>query len=419
MADAAGEAVAELGAAHAAVERAARDSYGRLLAFLSARAHDLTAAEDALGDAFHAALTHWPRTGVPAKPEAWLLTAARRRLLDGARQTRTRDAAGPLLVALAEEAQELALADVAFPDERLPLLFMCAHPQIDPAIRTPLMLQVVLGLDAARIASAFLVRPATMGQRLSRAKARIRELGLAFEVPEPDELPPRLASVLEAIYAAYGSGWEDVTGADARRRGLAEEAIALGRLLAQLLPDAPEALGLLALMLHCEARREARRGADGQYVALSEQDPARWSRPLMIEAETMLREAARFGTVGRFQLEAAIQSAHAQRAWTGHTEWESVSLLYEGLVRLSPTIGALVGRAAAVGEARGAADGWALLDAIRRDAVSLYQPYWALAAHLLRRLGRLREADDARACAIALCEDPAVRAYLVRAGAPG
>lgn len=415
--DAVGEALPGARAAHTAVERAARDSYGRLLAFLAARAHDLAAAEDALGDAFQAALAHWPRTGVPAKPEAWLLTAARRRLLDGARQARTRDSAGPLLLALAEEAQEVAAAEDAFPDERLALLFMCAHPRVEPTVRTPLMLQLVLGLDAARIGSAFLVRPSTMGQRLSRAKARIRELGLAFELPEPGELAPRLDSVLEAIYAAYGSGWEDVSGADARRRGLAEEAIALGRLLAQFMPEAPEARGLLALMLHCEARREARRGVSGEYVPLSEQDPARWSRPMMDEAEASLRQAARSGAIGRFQLEAAVQSAHAQRAWTGTTDWEGVALLYEGLARLAPTIGALVGRAAAVGEARGAAHGWALLEVMPRDAVASYQPYWALAAHLLRRLGCARESDDAHARAIALCEDAAVRAYLVRAAA--
>jgi RNA polymerase sigma-70 factor (ECF subfamily) len=403
------------GAAHRAVERAARESYGRLLAFVAARAHDLAAAEDALGDAFQAALAHWPRTGVPSKPEAWLLTAARRRLLDGVRQARTRDSAEPLLLALAVAAQEVDAAADGFPDERLALLFMCAHPGVDPAMRTPLMLQVVVGLDAARIGSAFLVRPSTMGQRLSRAKARIRELGLAFELPGPAELTPRLDSVLEAVYAAYGSGWDDVGGADARRRGLAVEAIMLGRLLVQLMPGAPEARGLLALMLHCEARREARRGAGGEYVSLSEQDPARWSRPMMEEAEALLYDAARSGVIGRFQLEAAIQSAHAQRARTGHTDWESVALLYEGLAGLTPTIGALVGRAAAIGEVRGAADGWSLLEMLPRDAVASYQPYWALAAHLLRRLGRRGASDDAYARAIALCEDAAVRAYLVRA----
>jgi RNA polymerase sigma-70 factor (ECF subfamily) len=335
--------------------------------------------------------------------------------MDNARRSRTRDSAAPTLLALAEEAQEVAARDDAFPDDRLALLFMCAHPRVEPAMRTPLMLQVVLGLDAARIASAFLVRPATMGQRLSRAKARIREQRIAFELPDARTLAPRTDSVLEAIYAAYGSGWEDVGGADPRRRGLAAEAIVIGRLLVQLLPEAPEALGLLALMLHCEARREARRGVSGQYVPLSEQDPGRWSHSMMEEAEALLRAAAQCGAVGRFQLEAAIQSAHAQRAWTGRTDWEAVALLYEGLVRLAPAVGALVGRAAAVAEAHGAAAGWALLQRIPADAIASYQPYWALAAHLLRRLGRTGEADEAQGRAIALCEDAAVRAYLVRA----
>jgi predicted RNA polymerase sigma factor len=401
-----------------AVEQAARDSYGRLIAFLASRSRDVAAAEDALGDAFRAALESWPRSGVPDKPEAWLLTAARHRLTDRARHARVEADAVPTLLAVTEEAQALAGADTMFPDERLKLLFICAHPAIDAAARTPLMLQTVLGLDAARIASAFLVQPAAMGQRLSRAKAKIRDAGIAFAVPEPSELPPRLDAVLEAIYAAYGSGWDDVAGADPRRKGLALEAIELGRLLLRLLPGEPEAEGLLALMLHCEARRSARRGADGGYVPLSEQDVALWSEPTIDEAQQLLASAERAGRIGRFQLEAAIQSVHVQRAWTGRTDWESIALLYEGLVRLAPTIGALIGRAAAVSEARDAETGWALLQAIPPDAVAGYQPYWALAAHLLRRLGRMEQAVDAYDRAIGLCEDPAMRDFLARQTPP-
>src|SRR5229473_2280367 len=336
--------------ARRAVEQAARDSYGRLLAFLAARSRDVAAAEDALGDAFRAALEAWPRTGVPEKPEAWLLTAARRRLTDGARHARVQADAVPTLLAAAEEAQALASTETLFPDERLALLFICAHPAINEAARTPLMLQTVLGLDAARIASAFLVTPATMSQRLVRVKAKIREASIRFEMPAPGELAARLDAVLEAIYAAYGSGWEDVAGADPRRHGLAEEAIWLGRLLTGLLPDAPEAAGLLALMLHCEARRPARRDAAGGYVPLSEQDVTRWSRPLMEEGERVLARAARAHAPGRFQLEAAIQSAHAQRALAGTTDWEAIVLLYEGLLRCAPTIGARVAYAAALAE---------------------------------------------------------------------
>ena len=399
------------------VERAARDSYSRLIAFLAARSHDVAAAEDALADAFQAALETWPRGGVPDKPEAWLLTAARRRLIDGARHARVQADAMPVLLAAADEAQALADTDVVFPDERLKLMFICAHPAIAANVRTPLMLQVVLGLDAARVASAFLVQPAAMGQRLSRAKTKIRDARIAFEVPAAKELSARLDAVLEAIYAAYGSGWDDVAGADARRKGLAAEAVDLGRLLRRLLPAEPEAQGLLALMLHCEARREARRTTAGVYVPLTEQDVTRWSQPLIGEAEKLLAAAEQAGRLGRFQLEAAIQSVHARRASTGHTDWEAIALLYEGLVRFAPTIGALVGRAAAMAEARGAATGWALLDAIPAEAVRSYQPYWALAAHLLKRLQRSDEAADAYRRAIGLCEDPAMREFLARQAA--
>lgn len=399
-----------------AVEQAARHSYGRLIAFLAARSHDVAAAEDALADAFAAALASWPGNGIPQKPEAWLLTAARRRLIDAGRREKVKRDAAETLHAAAEEAQRLA-ADMAFPDERLQLMFICAHPAIDPAARTPLMLQTVLGLNAARIASAFLVRPAAMGQRLTRAKTKIRDARIAFELPEAKELAPRLDAVLEAIYAAYGSGWDDATGADPRRKGLALEAINLGRLLLQLLPGEPEAQGLLALMLYCESRHQARRSAAGGYVPLTEQDVALWSAPMIAEAGRLLASAEQAGRMGRFQLEAAIQAVHARRAATGQTDWESIALLYEGLVRLAPTIGALAGRAAAIAEVHGAAAGWALLETLPPEAVKTYQPYWALAAHLLQRMGRTGEAANAYSRAIGLCEDAAMRAFLSRRAA--
>ncbi|MGA8025855.1 MAG: DUF6596 domain-containing protein [Bryobacteraceae bacterium] len=400
--------------AHRAVERAARDSYGRLVAFLAVRSRDVAAAEDVLADAFTAALETWPKTGVPAKPEAWLLVAARRRLIDEARHARVHAEAVPALRAAANEAQELTRMDIVFPDERLKLMFICAHPAIDAAARTPLMLQTVLGLDAARIASALLVRPSAIGQRLSRAKAKIRDARIRFELPSPHELPFRLDAVLEAIYAAYGIGWEDVAGADPRRKGLAREAIELGRVLSRLMPSEPEVQGLLALLLHCEARRDARRSATGSYVPLLEQDVTRWSRPMIEEAEENLSSASRAGRIGRFQLEAAIQSVHAQRARTGVTDWEAIALMYEGLVRLAPTVGALVGRAAAVAEARGPAAGWTLLNAIPAKAIQSYQPYWALAAYLLKRMQRYEEAVEAYDRAAGLCEDSAVREFLAQ-----
>jgi predicted RNA polymerase sigma factor len=400
-------------AAHEVIEQAVRASYRRLLAFLSARSRDVAAAEDALSDALRSALENWPRTGVPEKPEAWLLTAARRKLIDGARHAHVKAGAAPALLMLIDEAQDLASADNLFPDERLKLLFICAHPAIDVGVRTPLMLQTVLGLDAVRIASAFLVQPAAMGQRLSRAKAKIRVARVAFELPTADDLPPRLNAVLEAIYAAYGSGWDDVAGADPRRKGLAAEAIDLGRPLSRLMPDQPEVLGLLALMLHCEARRDARRTAAGGYVPLSEQDVARWSGSKIEEAEQCLRTAARSTQLGRFQLEAAIQSAHAQRVQTGRTDWETIALLYEALVHLAPTTGALVGWAAAVAEARGPEAGLGLLEAIPAASIRSYQPYWAVAAHVLARMNRVKEAEAAFGRAIGLCEDPAMREFLI------
>ena len=394
-----------------AAELAARVSYGRLLAYLAARWRDVARAEDALGDALLAALETWPRTGVPDNPVAWLLTAARRRLVDGARHAGVAAAAEADLKIMLDERADASPA--AFPDERLALLFVCAHPAIDEAARTPLMLQTVLGLDAARIASAFLVAPATMSQRLVRVKAKIREAGIRFEIPAPGELAARLDAVLEAIYAAYGSGWEDVAGADPRRHGLAEEAIWLGRLVARLRPDEPEAQGLLALMLHCEARRAARRDAAGAYVPLGFQDLRRWSRPMIEEAEEVLAGAARLKAAGRFQLEAAIQSVHAQRVQTGETDWAAVTLLYEGLLRHAPTMGARVAHAAALGQARDAEAGLAALDAIPRDEVATYQPYWALRGHVLKALGRAAEAGEAYERAIGLSEDPAVRAFLL------
>ncbi len=398
-------------AATRAADQAARVSYGRLLAYLSARARDVAKAEDALADAFQAALKNWPAAGVPDNPEAWLLTAARRNLDHATRHGKVRAEAAPALAWLQDE---IAGRDgEVFPDERLKLLFVCAHPAIDAAARAPLMLQTVLGLDAARIASAFLVSPAAMGQRLVRAKTKIRDAGLRFAVPEPEDLSERLESVLDAIYAAYGSGWEDIAGADARQRGLTEEAIWLARLVVGLLPEQPEARGLLALMLYCESRKAARRTPEGAFVPLAEQDIALWSRPMIDEAERALAEAARLDRMGRFQLEAAIQSAHAQRALIGATPWHGIAMLYEGLVRLSPTTGALVGRAAAVAQAQDAATGLTLLDGIPTEATMNYQPYWALRGHLSQRLGQSSEAIAAYRRAVGLTEDTAVRAFLL------
>ncbi|MBF2028360.1 MAG: RNA polymerase subunit sigma-70 [Oscillatoriales cyanobacterium C42_A2020_001] len=401
--------------ARRAAELAARNSYGRLIAYLVAQTRDVAAAEDALGDAFLAALKTWTESGIPHNPEAWLLVTARHRLIDMARRTQVSDR---ILNAFKLDrfapTTEPSLEDVTFPDDRLKLLFICAHPAIDPTIHTPLMLQTVLGLNAAQIASAFLVAPATMSQRLVRAKAKIRDAGIAFELPLAFELPTRLEAVLEAIYAAYTNGWEGVSGADPRQKGLAEEAIWLARLCVQLLPEEPEVRGLLALMLHCEARREARRTADGAYVPLLQQDTRLWSQPMMAEAEAELTQASTFQQLGRFQLEAAIQSIHARRAITQQVDWQALALLYEGLIQLSPTLGALMSHAAAIAEVKGWEQGLALLEALPPERVNSYQPYWALKAHLLKHSPNHSDTQQAYVRAIGLTEDPAIREFLMQ-----
>jgi len=398
--------------ARRAIERVARESYGRLVAYLCANTHDVAGAEDALSEALVAALNAWPRDGVPEKSEAWLLTAARHAYIDRVRHQKVATANEPTLVLLRENRREEASPE--FPDERLKLLFVCAHPAINPAIHTPLMLQTVLGLDAARIAQAFLVSPTTMGQRLVRAKTKIRDAGIPFEVPPDRELPQRLEAVLEAIYAAFGIGWDDVDGVDQTGRELAEEAIWLARVLTELIPKEPEVRGLLALMLHCEARRSARRGPEGEYVPLTEQDPGQWSMTLIEEAEQHLAEASKEHRIGRFQLEAAIQSVHAERARSGRTEWAVAALFYEQLMGISPTVGTRTGYAAAVAEARGVEPGLTVLDGIDPAVVASYQPYWAVRAHLLQRGGRVQEARDAFERAIGLAKDRAVRRFLLQ-----
>jgi predicted RNA polymerase sigma factor len=399
--------------AHRTIERVARESYGRLVAYLSVNTRDLAAAEDALSEALLKSLTAWPRDGVPQNPEAWLLTTARHSVVDAVRHQRVVSASEPTLQLLQENTMETNVS-TEFPDERLKLLFVCAHPAIDPAMHTPLMLQTVLGLDAVRIAGVFLISPKTMGQRLVRAKTKIRDGGIQFEIPEPRDLPQRLDAVLDAIYAAFGIGWDDLVGVDGRSRELAEEAIWLARVLLQLMPNEAEVSGLLALMLHCEARRAARRGRDGRYVPLSEQDPKLWSLPLIEDAERHLADASKFGRPGRFQLEAAIQSVHAERGRSGQIEWAAIVGFYEQLNRISPTLGRRTGYAAALAEANRAEQGLAALDAIDKDAVSAYQPYWAVRAHLLQRLGKGPEAQHAYDRAIGLAEDPAVREFLIQ-----
>jgi len=403
-----------------AAENAARRSYGKLIAFLAARTRDVAGAEDALSEAFAAALAHWPKDGVPENPDGWLLTVARRKASDIARKSRRHQDASDHLKLMAEE---LASAnDNGIPDERLALMFACAHPAIDEAIRAPLILQTVLGFDAATIASAFLIAPASMGQRLVRAKTKIRHAGVPFRIPERADLRERLDAVLEAIYAAYTEGWSDPVGTGLRRRNLAAEAIWLGRLAVSLLPDEPEALGLLALMLHTEARREARRDADGAFVPLDEQDTQRWNAATIDEAETLLHHASRMNAIGRYQLEAALQSAHAVRRIKGRADWDAILALYDALLAMTASPVVAINRAIAVAETQGPGAGLTALDGPARDPrLSQYQPFWAARAELLARTGRAQEADTAYERAIGLETDPAIRAFLQRkrAALPG
>lgn len=397
--------------ARRAAEEVARHSYGRLVAYLAARTRDIAGAEDALGEAFAAALRNWPVDGVPANPDAWLLTAARHRQTDAARR-RSTQAAGVVHLKLMQDEIEAAATTMSdIPDRRLALMFACSHPAIEPGMRAPMILQTVVGLSAQDIAAAFLVPPATMGQRLVRTKARLKEAAILFRVPEREELPQRLDGVLDAIYAAYSKGWGEL---DDGVGDLAWEAIWLGQLLVSLLPDEPEAKGMLALMLYAEARRDARRSPDGDYVPLEAQNVALWDGRLVDIAEATLRAASAAGPSGRYQIEAAIQSAHIARLKGGIDTWPAIVALYDLLLRLTRSPVVQLNHAVALAEVQGPA---AALDAIaglgddRRMAD--YQPYWAALGALLARVGRDAEAYEALTLAAGLASDDAVRRYLL------
>jgi RNA polymerase sigma-70 factor (ECF subfamily) len=397
-------------AQYAAVQ-AARDSYGRLLASLAYQWRDIAAAEDALSEAFAAALTHWPQTGVPRSPDAWLITAARRNLLQAARHQRL--VLDPAVITLLER-NETAPDAPDVPDERLRLLLVCAHPDIDADMRTPLMLQVVLGLDARAIASALLLKPATLAQRLVRAKARIREAGLRFEWPQDHDLPERCRAVLDAVYAAYTLGWHHTALDVATQAELASEAVFLAALCARLMPDNAEALGLLALLQFCEGRRPAAFSPAGEFVPLQQQEVVRWNAPDLAGAEVVLMTAFALGQPGPYQLEAAIQSAHCERLKGNAVPWDSIARLYEALLALAPSIGAQLGYAVAVAQSQGASAGLAQLRQLSETHLVSYQPYWVTRAHLLDLTGEHAQSQKAYAHAIGLTEHLAIRRYLTK-----
>lgn len=400
------------GGASETAETVARRSYGKLVAFLAVRTRNVAAAEDALADAFAAALAHWPQAGVPNNPEAWLITVARRKLIDAGRRRKSAAAAEREVQLLQEELVTVAHAEI--PDQRLALMFACAHPAIEEGVRAPLILQTVIGLSADVIASAFLTSPAAMAKRLVRAKEKIRAAGIPFEVPARTALPERLAAVLDAIYAAFSEGWNDPAGTDAARRELTGETLFLARLLSELIPEEPEALGLAALMFHAEARRTARRSEAGEYIPLAAQDVTRWNMKLLAQAEAMLRRAGTGKGLGRYELEAAIQSAHAHRRLTGRDNWREIVALYDALQLLAPSPVIAINRALAISQRDGPAAGLsALPDAGSDPRLVNYQPFWAARAELLARAGRRGEAAKSYDVAIGLERDPAVCAFLL------
>jgi len=394
-------------------EELARVAYGRLLAILAAKDGDIESAEDCLSEAFAQALSSWAETGVPQNPEAWLLTVARNR-----RHDLRRSAAHRLSDPLDDVARSGALSVVqefesdAISDRRLALLFVCAHPAIDPAVRTPLMLQVVLGFGAEQIANAFAIPEATMAQRLVRAKRRIRDARIPFVVPDRLQMPERLAPVLEAIYGAYAIDFPLVAG-PAPRDSLAAESHYLAATLAELLPDEPEALGLAALISLSLARQPAR-GTSTEFVPLDEQDPSLWDAKLVTLGERFLHHARALGGMGRYQIEAAIQSVHCARATTGVTDWHALRSLHSALVAIAPTLGARVAHAAALGRVEGPRAGLAALDAIADASAQRFQPLWATRAHLLAEAGHAGAAVRAYDRALSLTTDSAARRYLER-----
>ncbi|PCH81820.1 MAG: RNA polymerase subunit sigma-70 [Hyphomicrobiales bacterium] len=395
---------------HQRATQVARASYGRLLAILAAGSGDIASAEDALADAFHRALETWPVRGIPDKPEAWLMRVAKNRQIDGHRSSAIRNH-----VAL-DDYQALNVSSIDQPcdpmeDERLKLMFVCAHPAIAHEIRTPLMLQTVLGFEAHEIARAFVVSPTAMAQRLVRAKHKIRDAGIPFVIPPREELTQRLDVVLEAIYGAFSIDW---TCTDTRDQidDMSLEALYLADLLAAMLADEPEAWGLAALIAFTLARRSARRDENNAFVPLDQQNVELWDKRLLRHGELCLQRASKPANPGRFQLEAAIQSVHCDRAKTGSVDWNIITRLYEGLCSVAPTLGAFVGRAAAVGHAIGPQEGLACLENLDASLQENFQPALATRAWLLARNNNNADAARIYKKAIACTTNAGDRRYL-------
>lgn len=398
---------------------AARADHGRLIALLAAADGDLAGAEDALADAYEAALRHWD-TDPPRNPQAWLLTVARNRQRDRWRSAAHRrsvvlDPQDPPAGDVGDAGE--SLTDEELPDRRLALLAVCAHPAIDRAVHTPLMLNTVLGFTAEQIGEALAVPKATMASRLVRAKRRIKQLGIRFEVPGPEALVPRLDAIREAVYGTFAIEWG--TAERQARESLAQEAIHLAELLTELVPGDAESHGLAALIEFSAARFGARDGeTEGRaFVPLAEQDPERWDTGLIGKAEAHLRAGHRVRELGRFQLEAAIQAVHCARRHdptAGVPDWSALLQLHRALVTVAPSLGAEVALAAVLAECAGPEAGLEALDvlAAKQSRATGFQPWWATRAHLLARAARPGDAATAYRTAISLTTVTPEREYL-------
>jgi RNA polymerase sigma-70 factor (ECF subfamily) len=392
------------------VERVFREEYGRVVAALVRRFGDIELAEDVAQEAFVEALRRWPNSGPPPNPGAWLTTTARNRAIDRLRRESTRDARHAQAAMLTDDDGDLDPGTVSsVPDERLRLIFTCCHPALARDAQVALTLRLLGGLTTAEIARAFLVDEAAMAKRLTRSKAKIKAAHIPFRVPPDHELPSRLAGVLATLYLVFNEGYLPSSPDAAVRTDLSAEAIRLTRVLATLMPDEPEVLGLLALMLLTEARRQAR-FAEDVLVTLPEQDRSRWDAGLVAEGHQLVRACLRRGRPGPYQLQAAVNAVHTDAASAEDTDWRQIAALYDQMYALTPTPVVALNRAVAVGERDGPAAGLAALEAV--DGLANYHAYQAARADLLRRVGRAAEAADAYRIAVELSTNPAERAYL-------
>ena len=383
-----------------------RREYGRAVAVLVRSMRDISLAEEAVQDAFEAALEHWPASGIPPAPAGWIITTARNRAIDRLRREASRGERHAAAMQLIEP-DEVEEHDVR--DERLRLIFTCCHPALAPEARVALTLRLLGGLDTGEIARAFLVPDTTMAQRLSRAKAKIRDAGIPYRIPEAVELPARLGAVLAVVYLVFNEGYSATSGAELLRDELCDEAIRLGRLLLELMPQETEARGLLALMLLIDARRGARRDASGAFVRLAEQDRSAWRWPLIDEGRALLRQCLVQNRPGPYQLQAAINAVHSDAQDAAHTDWRQVLALYDQLMAIAPGPLVALNRAVVLAEIDGAALALHLVDELRLERYHLFH---AVRADLLRRLGREPEAASAYRSAIDGCGNAREREFL-------